>query len=62
MAKAQITIKQLRTSALARKIGISASYASELISGKKSPSLDIAVRIERAYGIAPHKWLEREAA
>jgi len=57
MAKPRIQISDLRPADLVDKIGISRSYASELLSRGKSPSLDIAVKIEAAFGIAPSLWL-----
>lgn len=36
--------------AWARRLGVSTSHMSGLLSGKKLPSLELAVRIERATG------------
>ncbi|MCR4376283.1 MAG: helix-turn-helix domain-containing protein [Acidobacteria bacterium] len=38
---------------LADQLGISDAFASELLSGKRTPSLSLAVRIETLTGIAP---------
>lgn len=46
--------------ALAEKLrkgaGLRTAHASQLASGDKSPSLDLALRIEEATGIPPHFW------
>lgn len=46
--------------ALARELrdqlGVSAAHASELSRGIKTPSFDLAIRIEDALGIAPRWW------
>jgi transcriptional regulator with XRE-family HTH domain len=41
------------------KIGISAGHASEMLSGKKSPSLEMARRIEVATGYPMSAWPEK---
>ena len=43
--------------ALARRLGISAGYMSELVSGKKSPSAILAQRLQRALGITSRQRL-----
>jgi transcriptional regulator with XRE-family HTH domain len=45
------TAKQLRD-----KLGLSKSYASELTSGQRRPSLDLAFRIEREFGVPVSHW------
>lgn len=40
-----------------REIGISQAYASELLAGKKVPSLAMAHRICVAFGYPAHEWL-----
>ena len=47
---------------LARALDISQPYTSLLLSGKKRPSLALAVRIERATGglVPVHSWVETE--
>ena len=52
------TIDTLRPTEVARTVQVSVSHASELLSGRKSPSLAVAVKIERAFGIPPSAWLE----
>lgn len=51
-------------SALARalkdRVGLSASYAHEIAHGQRTPSLKMAVKIERMLGIAPASWLNNE--
>ncbi len=39
-------------------IGISKSHASEILSGRKRPSLELAVNIEREFGIPPSRWID----
>lgn len=46
--------------ALRDGMGLSASYASELVSGKRSPSLALAVRIEDRLGIPTSFWVRRD--
>lgn len=43
----------------ARRLGISAAHLSDLVTGKKLPSLDLAVRIERATQgrVPPSHWV-----
>ena len=47
---------------LAQALDISQPYTSLLLSGKKRPSLALAVRIERATGglVPVHSWVETE--
>lgn len=53
-----------RQTVWARRIGVSQSYLSSLISGRKEPSLRIAARIERlSNGAVPAaSWVPDEAA
>lgn len=37
--------------ALARRLGISKSYMSMLVSGDRQPALDLAIEIEKATGV-----------
>lgn len=37
-------------------VGLRSAHASQLASGDKSPSLDLALRIEEATGIPPFFW------
>lgn len=43
--------------ALREKLGLSRSYASELASGIRKPSLDLALRIEREMGVPASHWV-----
>ena len=58
MAKVQRSIDDIRPAELVAVVDISPSYASLLLAGKRQPSLGVAVKIERAFGIAPSAWLE----
>jgi plasmid maintenance system antidote protein VapI len=51
-----LEIDDLRAGDLVGRIGVSRSYASELLSGKRTPSLGLAVKIEREFGISPSAW------
>lgn len=39
-----------------QRIGISKPYAHQLISGARTPSLKLALRIQAELGIAPASW------
>lgn len=41
-----------------RQLGVSKPYAHQLVSRGRQPSLELAVRIERAFGIPPREWVE----
>lgn len=45
-----------------KKIGLKESYASHLATGRRIPSLDLALEIESKLGIPPAEWVERSAA
>lgn len=47
----------------AKRLGVSKSYLSQLASGQKRPSLDMAVRIERETdgAVRPCDWIEAPA-
>jgi plasmid maintenance system antidote protein VapI len=53
-------IEALQASDLVAKIGLSRSYAFELLKGQKTPSLDVAVRIEQEFGIPAAAWVCRQ--
>jgi transcriptional regulator with XRE-family HTH domain len=58
-------ISDLKAPALVERCGLSKSYASELLNGVKRPSLEVAVRIEREFGVPASAWMdgqERPAA
>lgn len=57
--KKRATIDDLKPSDLVAKLGLSRSYAYELVNRVKVPSLDIAVRIERAFGVPVASWVKR---
>lgn len=62
MAKQPTSISTLQASALVAKLGLSRSYAFELIKRQKTPSLDVAVRIEQEFGVPASAWVEERAA
>jgi plasmid maintenance system antidote protein VapI len=41
-------------------MGVSKSHASEILSGRKRPSLELAVNIERQLGIPPSHWIDAQ--
>jgi plasmid maintenance system antidote protein VapI len=49
------------TDALRNRAGIKSSFASQLVAGDKSPSLDTALRIEETTGIPPSFWRDHKA-
>lgn len=49
------------TEALRKCAGLKASYTSGLVSGKKSPSLDVALLIEETTGIPPTFWRDHKS-
>jgi hypothetical protein len=42
-----------------KSIGLKESYASHLATGRRTPSLDLALEIEARLGIEPRFWKER---
>ena len=54
-----ISISGRSRTAWAADLGISKSYLSDLLNGKKTPSLDLAVRIQRMTGgaVPAHIWI-----
>lgn len=44
------------TDILRKTAGLKASFTSNLVNNKKSPSLDLALRIEELTGIPPQFW------
>jgi len=52
-------ITDLRPADLARQLGISRSYAHELLKGDKHPSLTLAAQIEREFGVPVSQWVAR---
>lgn len=53
----QPTARELR-----EKLGLSKGYASDLISGKRRPSLELAFRIERELGVPVSRWAPSQNA
>jgi plasmid maintenance system antidote protein VapI len=51
-----------KQSEIALKIGRTQAYVSMLISGKRRPSLDVALKMEKLYGINPKHWITNRAA
>lgn len=51
--------RRLTKSEIARKIGITPSEYSDLLSGRRRPTLDRAVDIEERIGVPAHWWAER---
>jgi plasmid maintenance system antidote protein VapI len=43
---------------IAMKIKRTPGYVSMLLSGKRKPSLEIALKLERLYGISPKSWIK----
>jgi plasmid maintenance system antidote protein VapI len=43
---------------IAMKISRTQAYVSMLLNGKRRPSLDVALKLERLYGIKPKEWLK----
>lgn len=51
-------VSDLRPGELVSRLGMSRSYASELVKRKKTPSLEVAARIEREFGVPMADWLQ----
>jgi transcriptional regulator with XRE-family HTH domain len=49
---------KLKQYELAERITVTNAYLSQILSGKRRPSLPIAVRIERETGIPVESWTE----
>jgi DNA-binding transcriptional regulator YdaS (Cro superfamily) len=64
MLKEFITTSGKSAAHWAGVFGVSPSYLSNLISGKKTPSLEVAARIERATGgaVSCASWIDAEQA
>lgn len=62
MAQPDTTDAKAFARALMAKAGVSPSFAHELATGKRKPSLPMAVKIEDAMKIPPRWWVDREAA
>lgn len=44
---------------LAEKLGINQTTASRIENGQQTPKLEVAVAIEKAFGIRPSAWVKR---
>jgi transcriptional regulator with XRE-family HTH domain len=64
MSKTDPAISDLKASDLVDRCGLSRSYASELVNRLKTPSLEVAVKIEQEFGVPAATWLtdQRDAA
>lgn len=62
MRKQSVAIDQLKAAEVARRLGLSRSYAHELIKGAKTPSLEVAAKIEREFSVPLSAWAARIAA
>ena len=45
---------------VADKLGVSRKTLSDLVNGKRSLSLDMAIRISKAFGSSPETWLRMQ--
>jgi plasmid maintenance system antidote protein VapI len=57
MLKSGPAISDLKASDLVEKCGLSRSYAFELVNRVKTPSLEVAVKIEQEFGVPASAWL-----
>lgn len=57
MAKSSPEISDLQAGELVTKLGLSRSYAFELLKRVKTPSLEVAVRIEQEFGVPAAAWM-----
>ncbi len=56
----ELEARTLTQKELARVIGVSATFVSELIRGKKSVSLRIALKLEAALGVEAEFWVNAQ--
>ena len=54
--RAHLQRERSSQSALAAELGIGSAHLSDILSGRRRPSLDLAVRIEIVAGIPPKQW------
>jgi len=45
---------------IAKNLGVSRKTLSDLVNGKRSLSLDMAIRISKAFGSTPDTWLRMQ--
>lgn len=57
--KARVAIADLKAVEVARRLNLSRSYTHELIKGSKTPSLEVAAKIEREFGVPVADWAAR---
>lgn len=57
--KKRPTISDLKAGEVAKRLGLSRSYTHELIKGTKTPSLEVAAKIEREFGVPVAEWAAR---
>lgn len=62
LLKDEILSRGMKQIELADKIGVAKNVMSELISGKRNITADIAVRLEAALGIDAEFWMKYQAA
>lgn len=55
-ARFEATAEKIGVRELARRLGISATHASDIKLGKKKPSLELAARLQREYRISAVGW------
>jgi plasmid maintenance system antidote protein VapI len=60
MAKSSSEISDLQAGELVAKLGLSRSYAFELLKRVKTPSLEVAVRIEQEFGVPAAAWMTNQ--
>jgi len=47
---------------IARRIGVSRKHISEIVTGRKGISTDVAVRLSKLFGTSPELWLNGQLA
>lgn len=62
MARRSTKISDLQADELREKFALSRSYAFELVNRKKTPSLELAIKIEAEFGVPAKAWLQQDAA
>lgn len=61
MEDAKRSISELQAADLQDKLGLSRSYAFELVKRQRKPSLEVAVKIERQFGVPASAWIDVDA-
>jgi transcriptional regulator with XRE-family HTH domain len=56
---AALDIADLKAADVAKRLGLSRSYAHDLIKGNKHPSLSVAAQIEREFNVPVAAWATR---